>query len=138
MPHAVHFILGHQCRFKLATYVGGFIVSTVGEYFPDADVREILAKSRGVELKGRGDDREAMYMRKIGFEEIGCGRKYETFVFRAKPAPEGDECGCAYRIADGGEIDSIGTNSAAGAYANHMELCEKWAAVDPMQFTEKS
>lgn len=29
MPHGGHFILGHMCRFRLNTYVGKYIVSTV-------------------------------------------------------------------------------------------------------------
>lgn len=35
--HAAHFIGGARCRFHLATTVAGgrFIVSTVGDYYPD-------------------------------------------------------------------------------------------------------
>jgi len=52
MPHAGHLIVSSDCRFHLNTYVGGYIVSTVGEYFPDEGVREIFAESRGVNLEG--------------------------------------------------------------------------------------
>lgn len=55
MPHAGHFIAGDSCRFRLNTYVGKYIVSTVGEYITD-----------------RGDE-----------EELGFDRKYETMVFEA-------------------------------------------------------
>jgi hypothetical protein len=126
MPHAAHFILGHKCRFHLATYIPGqdVIVSTVGEYFPDEGVRETIAKSRGVILKGRGDEREHDYMQRIGFEKIGCDRIYETMVFKAVP---GEKCGCAFVAADGSELDFHGYNDAEAAYAGHIELCEKWS-----------
>lgn len=32
MPHPGHFIAADACMFRLCTYVGGFIVSTVGDY----------------------------------------------------------------------------------------------------------
>jgi len=44
MPHPAHFIAGDKCRFKLATYVGKYIVSTVGELWPDRDTRRIFAE----------------------------------------------------------------------------------------------
>src|SRR5919106_127620 len=42
--HAAHFICGRWCRFHLATQVGDYLVSTVGEYWPEHDVREIHAQ----------------------------------------------------------------------------------------------
>lgn len=50
-PHAGHFIGGRYCKFFLNTYVNGYIVSTVGEYFPDSRIREIYAMSRGVKVE---------------------------------------------------------------------------------------
>jgi hypothetical protein len=129
MPHAAHFICARDCRFHLATWVGNYIVSTVGEYEPDSATREILARSRGVILEGRGDARRADYASKIGWEEIGSGRKYETFVFPAKPRPSTQEQCCLYMAASWTEIDSAGANEAGDAYRNHMALCEKWAAM---------
>jgi hypothetical protein len=73
-----HFICARDCRFHLCTQIGAVLVSTVGEYFPGESVREILANSRGVVLNGRGDEREADYMTKLGYEDIGFNRKYET------------------------------------------------------------
>ena len=32
MPHAVHFICAPECMFSRATYINGFVVSTVGEF----------------------------------------------------------------------------------------------------------
>ena len=86
MPHPAHLIVSRDCRFHLATFIPGarvcgVIISTVGEWLPDSEVREITARCRGVQLEGRGDARLADYMAKIGFQEIGAGRTYETMVF---------------------------------------------------------
>ena len=127
-----HFILGRDCRFHLATLVGPWWVSTVGELLSDLTSREIIASSRGIELEGRGDERRADYMRKIGWEEIGAGRTYETMVFAAgeeRCAAEG--CGCGMPIpADWSDLDSDGYNDAGSATRGHYAMCEKWAAVD--------
>lgn len=125
MPHAGHFICGNECKFHLNTYVGKYIVSTVGEYFPDAPVREIFAQSRGITLTGIGDFRRADYLRKIGYEELGFGRKYETMVFKATEAKL-DLC-CPYRQANGSELDMAGYNEPEKAREGHMKLCAKWA-----------
>ena len=128
MPHPGHFICAHECRFKLNTYVGGYIVSTVGEYLPPSAVRDILAKSRGIELEGIGDYRTTDWMKKVGYEEIGFGRKYETMVFKAKPNNEGPkwQC-CPWFIVVQEEVDMEGYNDPIEAFKGHMELCEKWA-----------
>lgn len=60
MPHAGHFCGANECNFRLNTYVGGYIVSTVGEYCP------------------------IIKLGKSTFEEIGRNRLYETMVFKAK------------------------------------------------------
>jgi len=59
MPHAGHFLLGNKCQFRLNTYVGKYIVSTVGEYLPDEGIREIFNKTRNLELQGIGDAENA-------------------------------------------------------------------------------
>ena len=125
MPHPAHFICGHRCRFHLATRIGQVIVSTVGEYWPENEVREIIAETKGVVINGRGDAREADYMKKIGFEEIGHNRKYETMVFRA--APRDHPTCCRFQLSSGHEIDFRGYNKPEDAYAGHLELCDKWA-----------
>jgi len=100
MPHAAHFICGHRCQFKLATCVGDFIVSTVGE-MPDP-----LERNKG-------------------WEDIGCDRKYETYVFKASKS---ENVCCPYECDIGeGEQDSLAANDANTATKNHMELCEKWS-----------
>ena len=127
MPHAGHLIVGNDCRFHLTTCVGAFrfIVSTVGDYLPDSMVRDILAESRGVALEGRGDDRLADYMKKIGYETVGFDRKYETMVFKAVSAENG--C-CPWAQESGEHLDMRGYNSPDDAAKGHLELCEEWAA----------
>jgi hypothetical protein len=128
---AGHLIVAIDCRFHLCTQVGDYLVSTVGEYFPDEAVREILAQTRGVALEGQGDYRRADYMKKVGFEEIGYGRTYETMVFRTT----GDVCavpgcGCGLPKVDWREVDTDGYTTAGAATLGHMALCRKYARED--------
>ena len=126
---AGHFILGHQCQFHLCTLVGKYLVSTVGQYFPDAPDRDIIAESRGIKLTGIGPARRADYMNQIGYEEIGYNRTFETMVFRAGKRCHAKGCNCGQpRIAEPfEELDMDGYNDAKSAQQGHMELCEKWA-----------
>lgn len=125
--NAAHLIVGQDCRFHLATDVGNYLVSTVGEYLPDSNLREVLAESRGITLEGRGDARRADWMEKAGYEEIGLRRLYETMVFR-KGAEE-CECGCGLPLpSEWTELDSAAANTAAEATANHSKLCEVWSS----------
>lgn len=127
--HAAHLIVGSDCRFHLATAINGeYLVSTVGEYVPGSQVREVLAETRGIKLEGRGDAREADYMDKIGFEDIGAGRKYETLVFRFSRVCDELECGCGAPLPDDwSELDANGYNDAGSATRGHYEMCERWA-----------
>jgi hypothetical protein len=108
--------------------VGGYVVSTVGEYLPDAPVREIIARSHGVVLEGMGDDRLADYMKKVGFEDIGVDRKYESMVFKAVRAPYGPgmKC-CPWRQMSGSSVDFADYNCPEEARNGHMKLCLKWS-----------
>lgn len=124
MPHPGHFICARWCQFVLNTYVGKYIISTVGEYVPDYEVREIFAKSRGKILEGRGDDRTADYMKKIGYEDIGLDRKYETMVFHAKKSK--NKC-CPYEMRNASNVDFDSYNSADDATIGHYEMCDKWS-----------
>lgn len=124
MPHPAHLIVARDCQFHLATYVGKYIVSTVGEWFPDSSVRKIFADSKGIEIKGRGDAWDADYMKKIGYEEIGAGRLYETMVFKARKS---DKPCCLYVPSSFSDIDMDGYNDAKSAYKGHLKMCRKWS-----------
>ena len=103
MPHAAHFICGPRCQFKLATYVGKYIVSTVGEM-----------------VTNHLDERTE-------FEEIGYKRKYETMVFRAiRRDPKNGKC-CPWEIDVSKEMDMQGYNDADAATDGHMAMCRKWS-----------
>lgn len=127
--NAGHFICSSDCRFHLTTEVGRFLVSTVGQYLPDSAVREITSKSRGVFLEGRGDAREADYMKKLGFEEIGLGRTFETMVFKLGTTRcTRPDCDCGLPdVADWGGVVQEGYNDAGSATRGHMKLCAKYA-----------
>lgn len=101
LPHPAHFIGGDSCRFRLSTYVGEYIVSTVGEYIPHNEV-----------------------------QEIGAGRKYETMVFKARKSEEPGHCeACPWFIADpGNNLDFEGYNDPKDAFKGHLKLCKKWAS----------
>jgi hypothetical protein len=128
-----HLIVGQDCRYHLATLVGPWWVSTVGQWLPDESSREIHADVRGIALEGRGDERRADFMRKFGWVEIGHGRTFETMVFRAGEICADRECACegSPLIADWSELDSNGYNEARAAREGHLAMCEKWAQIDP-------
>lgn len=128
MPHVGHLIVGRYCQFHLTTYVNGYIVSTVGEYLPDYRVRKIIAESRGISIEGIGDDFDRDYMKKIGFEEIGHNRLYETMVFHAYKTNK-NSC-CPYSVNDWCEIDMDSYNKPEDAYDGHLKMCEKYSQID--------
>ena len=131
--NAGHFICAHNCQFHMTTQVGGYLVSTVGQYMPDSAVREILARSRGIELEGRGDERDADWTRKAGYEEIGCDRLFETMVFETGDICQDPGCGCGLPSIVPSELDFEGYNTAGRATDGHYAMCERWA--DPIQRT---
>lgn len=124
MPHAGHFICSDKCQFHLNTRVGKYIISTVGEYLSDSQVREILAGCREIELEGKGDAREYDWKKKAGWEELGSGRTYETMVFKNKKSKH--KC-CPWEIKSGAEIDMDGYKDADSAYKGHLKLCNKYS-----------
>lgn len=128
MPHPAHFICARDCRFHLATCVGDFVVSTVGEYLPDETLREIHCQALGITLEGKGDARLADFVAKVGYLEIGFDRKYETMVFPAtrRDVP-GEECCPFMAVHDFCELDFFGCNEPVLARVKHLELCDKWA-----------
>lgn len=127
-----HLIVGHDCRFHLCTVVGKYLISTVGQYWPDRIVREIHAQVHDPKWldKNRhrkGDDFDAAYTDQFGFHEIGFQRKFETMVFTAGEPCQSEECNCGMPNITGEELDSNGYNTARDATKGHMEMCEKWA-----------
>lgn len=129
MPHAGHFILGNRCQFVLNTYVGKYIVSTVGELWSDQQVRRIHAsvwdeKWYLENQSKKGDTFDTVYMKQFGYEDIGGDRKYETMVFKAKKSAL--KC-CPYVMISGEELDLKGYNDAEKAYKEHLKMCEKWS-----------
>jgi hypothetical protein len=126
--NAGHFICSRDCQFHLTTEVGEYLISTVGQYFPGDNIREILAKSRGVVLEGIGDARRYDYMKKIGYEDISLYFKYETMVFKVGTHCSDPECDCGMPIpSDWSEIDSDRYQTAGHATQGHMDMCEKWS-----------
>lgn len=123
MPHAGHLCVSNWCRFHLNTYVGGYIVSTVGEYVPDAPIREIYNESRKLGIEGIGDARLASFIKKNGFEELGFGRTYETMVFKAVK----DKHACCPFSQSGSDLDMEGYKDADSAYKGHLKMCAKWS-----------
>ena len=95
---AGHLCVSDYCRFHLATEIGDYLISTVGEYF-------------------RNDDNE--------MTEIGLGRNYETMVFLL--TDEVCDCGCGMRVPDLSEIEMIPANTRMEANENHRDLCLKYA-----------
>lgn len=135
MPHPAHFICSDRCRFFLATKVGKYIISTVGEYWPDSQVRKIHAEIHDkkwyleqIQNDVKGDAWDYAYMQKFGFESLGMDRLYETMVFKAEKMPEDIGCGaCPFKIESGSNIDFEGYNDAKEAYKGHMKMCRKYA-----------
>ena len=99
MPHPAHYCAANNCRFRLATCVGAYIVSTVGEYFPEGTKT---------------------------LETVGLDRLYETMVSHASSPPKIHECGCIESRGDW-ELDFAAYNDAKSAYEGHLKLCRKWA-----------
>jgi hypothetical protein len=128
---AGHLIVGQDCRFHLCTLVGGWLVSTVGEWLPDSASWHIYAETRGVTLEGRGDERRADFLNKVGYMEIGYGRKYETMVFRASVERcTAEDCDCgAPLVQKWNELDAAGYNLRGDAQRGHQAMCEKWSTI---------
>lgn len=122
--NAAHFIGGQDCRFHMATLIGKFLVSTVGQYRPDSRVREVLASARG-------GDRDA-------YEQIGFNRTFETMVFKAGAVCESEGCGCGLPSLDPpSELAFGGYDTAGDATRGHMELCYQvagWEGQDTPEF----
>ena len=98
-----HLIVGAKCAYHLATRVGDYFISTVGDY-----------RANGIDLPA---------------ETIGAGKDsfYETCVFRC----DGDNENGDPNITDWGEIDGERYASSIEAERGHYSYCEKYAADPP-------
>ncbi len=105
MPHAAHFIASNSCRFRMATVVGDFVVSTVGDN---------RSWGKGEKL------------------EVGCDRFYETMIFFAKK-DNGNECDCCQYVISGDGLETIGYNDSKSAFDGHMEMCNKYARMEAVK-----
>lgn len=122
--NAGHLCVGSSCRFHLATLLpNGLLVSTVGEYWPESEIREMFAQHRGVVLEGIGDARADSYLRQLGYEAIGYNRLYETMVFKTEGVCK---CGCGMPSIVPDEMDMAGYNTPVEATDGHMALCNQW------------
>lgn len=129
MPHAGHFIMGSSCRFHLNTKVGNYIVSTVGDYWPDSQIRKIHAQIHDPKWLQEnsqlmGDYWDAAYFKRFGYEEIGLSRTHETMVFRAIKDPK-NAC-CPFQMTSG-EKDFRSYSDGKAAREGHYQMCVKWA-----------
>lgn len=113
--HSAHFICGRWCRFHMATKVGDYLVSTVGEYIPPHYSGSERAEAEWLTKNYPGQD-------------IGCGRKYETMVFRAGEPCAAPKCMCGLPSLASSELDFVGYNDARDARIGHMAMCRRWAA----------
>lgn len=135
MPHAGHLIIANECRFHLNTFVNGYIVSTVGEWWPDQEVRRIFAKissesnyrPKKMDMSLKGDAFDHEYLKVFGFKEIGLDRIYETMVFKAKKY-EGERKCCPYIMSNGEDLDFRGYTESEDAFKGHYEMCKKYDA----------
>lgn len=133
MPHPAHFICSKDCKFFLATEVGGYVVSTVGEYYPDSQVRKIHAEIHDEKwyrenMHKKGDEWDRAYMEKFGFTELHIGGwLYETMVFKSEKMPEEGCDACRFKIESGNNIDEEWYKTSDEAFEGHYALCEKWS-----------
>lgn len=109
--HAGHFIAASDCLFHMATAVGDFLISTVGDYHPSYKRSRNGLGER--ELIGGLSDHDF----------------YETYVFRLTGKPMW--CGCA-EVESWGEIEGRRYATAPEATAGHMAMCHKYADVTPI------
>jgi hypothetical protein len=108
LPHVQHFNEGHLCRFRRATHVGPYIVSTVGEL-----VR--VGATKMVPLDGGRND-----------------AFYETLVFHATKTKPGDGahrcCGVRIRTGTlGRPLITVYLSSAGAAQLMHDQAVRQAA-----------
>ena len=106
-----HYVCANACQFHLCTKVGKFLISTIGEKVSSESIRKILGISGGA------------------YEEVGCGRLYETMVFRWKGVCTSLPCNCRLPNIIPNEIDFAPANQRGVAAKNHLKICLKYAGM---------
>lgn len=105
----------------MATQVGPWLVSTVGEYV------------HPMHSGGREVDENAWLVAHPMGEEIGCGRFFETMVFLAGEACAVSGCDCGLPENSGSSLDFDGYQTRGEATQGHLAMCDKWAAISVAQ-----
>lgn len=107
--HAHHFIGANSCRFHLCTWVGDYLVSTVGDYRPHGERRTL---------------------------GIGAEDWFETMVFPAERVDDPDDRGLChgYRITGDSEVLCERYADAETANGGHLRLCFKFGALRGTEF----
>lgn len=102
--YAGHFSGGSACAYHLCTRIGGFLISTLGDYRPPS----------------RGGKRQLLGLANDSW--------FETFVFHCEGEDEnGDPI-----VPSFNEIDSRRYGTSIEAERGHYEFCQKYAAkLDP-------
>lgn len=97
-----HFIGAANCRFRMATMVGRWLISTVGDYHPHQN--NLLEPPT----------------------TLGCDKDglFETYVF---PCDGVDGCGCCPRITELSEVFGQRCATATEAQRQHIEICKLYA-----------
>lgn len=99
--YAGHLIVASRCAYHLSTRIGGYLVSTVGDFRRDGDV-----KTR--ETIGAGDD-----------------AFFETFVFKC----DGEEASGDPNVVAFSEIDRERYATSIEAERGHYRFCDKYASI---------
>lgn len=100
--HPGHFCAASYCRFHLATRVGDYLISTVGDYYTNPEDGE---------------------RKEIGYSADGSAW-FETYVFKVAGTLD---CGCA-EVDGWSEIDGERWSEAKMAHDGHLQYCQKYAA----------
>lgn len=117
--YAGHFIASRWCYFHLATLVGPWLVSTVGDYHPPRSDYSVDAESPR--------------------KTIGWERDFETYVFRAGPTCHADGCDCGMpSLLDAEEVETHGAMTAGAATRNHYAMCEKYTTISANETEEET
>ena len=110
-----HFICADDCRFRLFTLVGDYLISTVGDLHFEQEPNKR--------------------------QTLGAGENsfFETCVFKAGPRCVAKDCDCGQPTLESASgIDGIRCATAGEAQASHMRFCMKYDSEQPPSRSEES